>query len=87
MQAKPLPVSLYQTDEWVEMAEKFGENAGVLSSHHSKLNTGVPQFTSLIHSSKTACSAKTRKMKISFPLLLEKRLRKQRSVCKRKEHI
>jgi hypothetical protein len=32
-------------------------------------NTGIPWFTSLIHSSKTARKAKTRKMKISFPLL------------------
>jgi molybdenum cofactor biosynthesis enzyme MoaA len=35
----------------------------------TKLITGIPQFTHLIHSSKTARKAKTRKTKINFPLL------------------
>jgi hypothetical protein len=36
---------------------------------NSWLNTVIPQFTSLICSSKTARTAKTRKTKINFPLL------------------
>jgi hypothetical protein len=49
-------------------------------------NTGIPWFTSLIRSFKTAHKAKTRKTKINFPLLPEKR-RQEQSVCERKELI
>jgi hypothetical protein len=45
------------------------------------MNLGIPQFTTLIHSSKTARKAKTHKTKINFPLLPEKR----RLVYERKE--
>jgi hypothetical protein len=54
---------------------------------HFNLNTGIPRFTSLICSSKTARKAKTRKTKINLPLLPEKRRREQRSVCERKELV
>jgi hypothetical protein len=36
---------------------------------HTEQSTVIPRFTSLIRSSKTTCSAKTRKTKINFPLL------------------
>jgi hypothetical protein len=49
--------------------------------------TGIPRFTSLICSRKTTREAKTRKTKIIFPLLPEKRRREQRSVCERKELV
>jgi hypothetical protein len=48
-------------------------------------STGIPQFMSLIHSSKTARKAKTRKTKINFPLLPKKRRWEQQLVCERKE--
>jgi hypothetical protein len=50
-------------------------------------DTGIPRFTILIRSSITARKAKTRKTKMNFPLLPEKRRREQRSVCERKELV
>jgi hypothetical protein len=47
----------------------------------------IPRFTNLIRSSKTARRAKSRKTKISFPLLPEKRRQEQRSVCEKKELV
>lgn len=46
--------------KWMSGATRCLENAC----------TVLPQFTSLIHSSKTACKVKTHKSKINFPLLL-----------------
>jgi hypothetical protein len=40
-------------------------------------DTGIPWFMSLICSSETAHKTKTRKMKINFPLLPEKRHQEQ----------
>jgi hypothetical protein len=52
---------------------------------HKQKYRGLPLVTSLIRSSKTARKAKTRKTKINFPLLPEKRHWKQRSVCETTE--
>jgi hypothetical protein len=50
-------------------------------------NTEISRFTSLILSSRTARKAKTRKMKVNFPLLPEKRHREQRSICERNKLV
>jgi hypothetical protein len=64
----------------VELAHVLAETLKI-----SVNTTVIPRVTSVIRSSKTARKAKTRKTKMNFPLLSEKRRWERRSVCERKE--
>jgi hypothetical protein len=68
-----LPCSLEPATGPYTGADEWSPHPYILFKIH--FNTGIPRFTSLIHSSKTVRKTKTRKTKINFPLLSEKRRR------------